>query len=55
MSEKHRTNLLITNVMYTQLLTIILENEFNKNVIIIDTAGRLAVDEIMMMGAIIEI
>lgn len=34
MSEKHRTNLLITNVMYTQLLTIILENEFNKNVII---------------------
>ena len=34
MSEKHRTNLLITNVMYTQLLTMILENEFNKNVII---------------------
>jgi hypothetical protein len=34
LKESQKNNLLVTNLMYTQLLKIILENEFNNNVII---------------------
>tara|TARA_B110000037_G_C17091848_1_gene494342 strand:- start:1128 stop:1904 length:777 start_codon:yes stop_codon:yes gene_type:complete len=34
LKESQKNNLLVTNLMYTHLLKIILENEFNKNVII---------------------